>query len=115
MGQGANQAIEDAMALATLLRDASAADVPEALTRYETLRRDRTARIQRLSRTNGVRLDSGSAVRFMHAWVRNYDVEADARALLADDVQQRSTPDSVSDADLRGQGHMNGATLGDLQ
>jgi salicylate hydroxylase len=68
MGQGANQAIEDAMALATLLRGVSAADVPEALTRYETLRRDRTARVQRLSRTNGVGLDSGSAVRFMHSW-----------------------------------------------
>ena len=64
MGQGANQAIEDAMVLATLLRGASAADVPEALTRYETLRRDRTARIQWLSRTNGVGLDSGSGVRF---------------------------------------------------
>jgi salicylate hydroxylase len=71
MGQGANQAIEDAMALATLLRGASAADVPETLTRYETLRRARTARIQRLSRTNGVGLDSGAAVRFMHSWVRD--------------------------------------------
>ena len=89
MGQGANQAIEDAMALATLLRGASAADVPEALTRYETLRRDRTARIQRLSRTNGVGLDSGSAVRFMHPWVRDYDVEAEALALSHDDVRQR--------------------------
>jgi salicylate hydroxylase len=81
LGQGANQAIEDAMALATLLRGASAADVPEALTRYETLRRDRTARIQQLSRTNGVGLDSGSAVGIMHPWVQDYDVEADALAL----------------------------------
>jgi salicylate hydroxylase len=123
MGQGANQAIEDAMALATLLRGASAADVPEALTRYETLRRDRTARIQRLSRTNGVGLDAGSAVRFMHPWVRDYDVEAAALTLSHDDVQQRSTTDATirssgqgcSDADLRGQGPMNGATLGDVQ
>jgi len=111
------------MALATLLRGASAADVPEALTRYETLRRDRTARIQRLSRTNGVGLDAGSAVRFMHPWVRDYDVEAAALALSHDDVQQRSTTDATirssgqgcSDADLRGQGPMNGATLGDVQ
>jgi salicylate hydroxylase len=82
MGQGANQAIEDAMALATLLRGGSSADVPEALRRYEALRRDRTARVQRFSRTNGVRLDSGSAVRFMQPWVRDYDVEADALAVL---------------------------------
>jgi salicylate hydroxylase len=82
MGQGANQAIEDAMALATLLRGVSSADVPEALRRYEALRRDRTAQVQRLSRTNGVRLDSGSAARFMQPWVRDYDVEADALALL---------------------------------
>ena len=82
MGQGANQAIEDAMALATLLRGVCSADVPEALTRYEALRRHRTARVQRLSRTNGMKLDSGSAVRFMHPWVRDYDVEADALAVL---------------------------------
>ena len=69
------------MALVTLLRGVSSADVPEALTRYEALRRDRTARVQGLSRTNGVRLDSGSAVRFMHPWVRDYDVEADALAV----------------------------------
>src|SRR5258705_2242613 len=68
MGQGANQAFEDAMALATLLRGVSAADVPEALTRYETLRRRRTAPIPRLSRTNGVGLDSGSAVPVLPLW-----------------------------------------------
>jgi salicylate hydroxylase len=50
MGQGANQAIEDAMALATLLQGASAADVPNVLVQYRKLRRDRTARIQQLSR-----------------------------------------------------------------
>jgi salicylate hydroxylase len=81
MGQGANQAIEDAMALATLLRGASAADVPKALTRYEILRRDRTAQIQQLSRSNGVGLDSGAAVRITNPWVQDYDVEADALAL----------------------------------
>jgi salicylate hydroxylase len=101
MGQGANQAIEDAMALATLLRGASAADVPKALTRYETLRRDRTGRVQRLSRTNGVRLDSGSAARFMQPWVRDYDVEADALALLHDDVRQRPTPHTVNQGPIR--------------
>ncbi len=83
MGQGANQAIEDGMALATLLRCASADDAPEALTRYEAMRRDRTARVQLMSRANGVGLDSGSTVGFMHEWVRNYDVEADALAVAA--------------------------------
>jgi salicylate hydroxylase len=101
MGQGANQAIEDAMGLATLLRGVSAADVPEALTRYETLRRDRTARVQRFSRMNGVRLDYGSVVRFMQPWVRDYDVEADALAMSCDDVRQRWTSDTVSQGDIR--------------
>jgi salicylate hydroxylase len=101
MGQGANQAIEDAMALATFLRGASAADVPEALTRYETLRRDRTAHVQRFSRMNGVRLDYGSVVRFMQPWVRDYDVEADALAMSRDDVPQRPTPHTVNHADIR--------------
>ncbi len=101
MGQGANQAIEDAMGLATLLRGVSSADVPEALTRYDTLRRDRTARVQRFSRMNGVRLDYGSVVRFMQPWVRDYDVEADALAMSRNDVRQRLTPDTVSQGDIR--------------
>src|ERR1700754_2881662 len=41
MGQGVNQAIEDAMGLATLLKDASTKDVPRALVSYERLRLDR--------------------------------------------------------------------------
>ena len=81
MGQGANQAIEDAMALATLLRGASAADVPEALGHYQALRRGRTARIQQLSRSNGIRFDAGLTVRLTRSWVHDYDVEADALAV----------------------------------
>jgi salicylate hydroxylase len=81
MGQGANQAIEDAMALATLLRGASAANVPKALVRYQTLRRDRTGRVRQLDRSNGVGFDSGSAVRLRHPWVQDYDVEPEALAL----------------------------------
>lgn len=49
MGQGADQAIEDATALAALLRGVCAADAPAALMRYEQLRRDRTARVQQLA------------------------------------------------------------------
>jgi hypothetical protein len=46
MGQGANQAIEDGMALATLMRGTDAADVTEVLLRYQARvwsdRRDRS-------------------------------------------------------------------------
>jgi salicylate hydroxylase len=42
LGQGANQAVEDAITLAVLLQDAQAADVPVRLSRYEDLRIERT-------------------------------------------------------------------------
>jgi salicylate hydroxylase len=80
MGQGANQAIEDAMALAALLGGSSAADAPSVLIQYQELRRDRTARIQQLSRSNGLDFDGGTAVHLVHPWVQGYDVEADALA-----------------------------------
>src|SRR5438105_159705 len=51
-GQGANQALEDALALATSLAPADRASVPEALRIYESLRRERTAGVQAMSRTN---------------------------------------------------------------
>ena len=99
MGQGANQAIEDAMALATLLRETSAADVPDVLVHFQQLRRDRTARIQRLSRSNGVAFDAGSTVR-LRPWVQGYDVEADAlavrRNLTKATKASRANQDSVS-------------------
>jgi len=51
LGQGASQALEDAVTLATLLEaSTSSADVPRALAAYEGLRRDRTARVQLGSR-----------------------------------------------------------------
>jgi salicylate hydroxylase len=51
--QGAAQSIEDAAALAAAL--VAGPDVPAALARYEALRRPRTARVQGMSRDNGVR------------------------------------------------------------
>ena len=81
MGEGANQSIEDAMALATLLQGASTADVPNVLVQYQELRRDRTARIQELSRSNGIGFDAGSTVQLVRPWVQGYDVEADAVAV----------------------------------
>ena len=80
MGQGANQAIEDAMALATLIRGLSTGDVPDALIRYEQLRRDRTALIQQGSRANGQRLDAGDAANMARPGTDDYDIEAEAEA-----------------------------------
>ena len=61
LGQGANQSIEDGMALATILSDVGASAVPGALLAYERLRRERVAEIQRGARQNGLRVDSDVA------------------------------------------------------
>lgn len=53
LGQGANMSIEDAVVLATVLAGASAADVPRRLALYESLRRDRTTRVQQNARQSG--------------------------------------------------------------
>jgi len=58
LGQGANQAIEDGMALATIVARADQANVPAALLAYERLRRERVAQVQRGARENGLRYDS---------------------------------------------------------
>jgi salicylate hydroxylase len=58
LGQGANQSVEDGMALATILAQTDAAAVPAALQAYERVRRERVAEIQRGARVNGLRLDS---------------------------------------------------------
>lgn len=58
LGQGANQSIEDAVTIATLLADATAEDAASRLQTYENLRRERTSRVQLGSRENGARYDS---------------------------------------------------------
>ena len=94
LGQGANQAIEDGMALATLLGQVDASAVPASLRAYEELRRERVAEIQLGARQNGLRLDSVAAdlsVRdaqlAAHAEFRkrlySYDVVPAARAAAA--------------------------------
>jgi salicylate hydroxylase len=89
-GQGANQAIGDAVALATLLDGLDGDDAPQALLRYESLRRPHTAQLQHTSRINGQLYDSPDATdrnrKFgdVFAGVRpefDYDVEAEAQAL----------------------------------
>jgi len=94
LGQGANQSIEDGMALATILAQADTSAVPASLLAYEQLRRERVAEIQRGARQNGLRLDSTAAdlsVRdaqlAAHAEFRkqlySYDVVPDAQLAAA--------------------------------
>jgi salicylate hydroxylase len=90
LGQGANQSIEDGMALATLVAKADASAVPAALLAYERLRRGRVAEIQLGARQNGLRLDAAAdlgvrdAQLAAHAQFRkrlySYDVVPLARA-----------------------------------
>jgi salicylate hydroxylase len=91
LGQGANQSIEDGMALATILAQVDNSAVPAALLAYERLRRERVAQVQLGARQNGLRVDSAYAdlaVRdaelAAHADFRKhlyaYDVVPDAKA-----------------------------------
>jgi 2-polyprenyl-6-methoxyphenol hydroxylase-like FAD-dependent oxidoreductase len=54
LGQGACQALEDAVTLARLATDASAADVAELLSRYSALRMPRAHMVVKRSRQAGV-------------------------------------------------------------
>ncbi len=94
LGQGANQSIEDGMALATILAQVDTSAVPASLLAYERLRRERVAEVQLGARQNGLRLDSAYAdlsVRdaelVAHAEFRKhlyaYDVVPDARTAAA--------------------------------
>lgn len=58
LGQGANQSIEDGMALSTILASATHETAPGALLAYERLRRERVAEVQSGARENGLRYDS---------------------------------------------------------
>jgi salicylate hydroxylase len=53
VGQGAGQAIEDGFTLAVLLEGCTTSDVADRLKLYETLRLERTRRVQALARTAG--------------------------------------------------------------
>jgi len=86
VGQGANQAIEDGVALAMLLASRDSAEVPIILKHYETLRRARTDIVQAEARKNGLRYDSRSGTleqrdreiatsAEMRKWFYDYDVE----------------------------------------
>jgi salicylate hydroxylase len=70
------------VALATLLGGStSPADVPQVLSTYERLRRDRTARVQLGSRRNGAGYDSSGSQLTDRRWIYDYDAGAAAAAL----------------------------------
>jgi salicylate hydroxylase len=58
LGQGANQAVEDGVALAVLLKGRDPDEVPAILQQYEKFRRARSDVIQAEARKNGLRYDS---------------------------------------------------------
>lgn len=74
LGQGANQSIEDGMALATILARANGENAPAALLAYERLRRERVAQVQRGARENGMRYDSA----YSDLGVRDAEITAHA-------------------------------------
>jgi salicylate hydroxylase len=74
LGQGANQSIEDGMALATILGRADRTTAPLALLAYERLRRERVAQVQRGARENGMRYDSA----YSDLGVRDAEITAHA-------------------------------------
>jgi salicylate hydroxylase len=91
VGQGANQAIEDGVALAVSLEGREAAEVPGILRHYEAFRRARTDIVQAEARKNGLRYDSRSGrleerdreiatSAEMRKWFYDYDVEKSAIA-----------------------------------
>ncbi len=93
-GQGANQAIEDAVALAAVLARADRTSAPRALEIYEKLRRAHTAGVQSKSRSNGAKYeaaggdlaarDKALAAQYRErAWIWNHDAEAEASAAAA--------------------------------
>ena len=74
LGQGANQSIEDGMALATILSNTNRETVPGALLAYERLRRERAASVQSGARQNGLRYNS------FHSDLNVRDAEISAHA-----------------------------------
>ena len=93
LGQGANQAVEDAVALGVILKGRGADEAPAMLRVYENLRRPRTAMVQAEARQNGRRYDTlYDSVEQRDAEIRNsatfrrslydYDIEEVTRSCL---------------------------------
>jgi salicylate hydroxylase len=92
LGQGANQSIEDAFALAARLAEATPETAPQALKAYEAIRRPRAIKVQLASRVNGRRYDSqyedlnvrdaeiANAAQ-LRSWLYDYDLDKELAAL----------------------------------
>ena len=91
LGQGANQAIEDGVALSVLLADRDAAEIPAVLRQFTAFRKERTDVVQAEARRNGLRYDSRSGdlqerdkeianAAIFRSWLYDYDVEQTATA-----------------------------------
>jgi salicylate hydroxylase len=61
--------------------DIGSADVTDVLIRYQALRHEHTAGVQRGYRDNGLRFDSGQPTASGRNGIQDYDVEAAARAM----------------------------------
>jgi salicylate hydroxylase len=93
LGQGANQAMEDGVALAVLLEGRNSTEIGDVLRRYETFRKERTDIVQAEARKNGLRYDSryanlkqrdreiANSAEF-RKWLYDYDVEKAAAVYL---------------------------------
>jgi 2-polyprenyl-6-methoxyphenol hydroxylase-like FAD-dependent oxidoreductase len=92
--QGAAQAIEDAAVLAACLRSAAESSLPQALRRYEKVRRPRASQVQLMSRGREApnhlpdgpeqqqrdgEFTNGNPLR-QSAWLYGYDLDADLGA-----------------------------------
>ena len=94
LGQGANQGIEDGVALAIFLEGRSADEVSGILPQFEKFRRERTDVVQAEARRNGLRYNSRSgsleerdkeiaSSAISRKWLYDYDVEKAATAYLS--------------------------------
>jgi len=98
LGQGANQAIEDGVALAVLIAGREPVEVPDIVVQYEKLRRVRTDMVQAEARKNGLRYDSKYAdldqrdreianSKAFRKSLFDYDVEKVAMAHLSENLR----------------------------
>lgn len=95
VGQGAGQSIEDGFALAVLLEGRTATDVADRLKLYETIRLERTSKVQALAHAAGKLYRSeheGSAEKAVRLgewmaqgkWLFKHDAEKAAADALTD-------------------------------
>jgi salicylate hydroxylase len=95
LGQGANQAIEDAVALAVFLEGRKSGEIVDILRHYEAFRRERTDAVQTEARKSGLRYDSryrdlgqrdqeiANSAKLFRMWLYDYDVENAAMGYLS--------------------------------